>query len=139
MNMTKEDKELVIKYYIEMRRAKEHSYIMSCPMADVRRLYDIYKADQKQDNWTANLNCGSCLVTLFKKLYVAYYDKIVIDKEISEVLPQMGIEPKTQVINPKRVTKVVEKGVSNNGQKSPKNIVSKKVTGKNNNKKTNTK
>lgn len=119
--MNEEEKKLVIKYYAQMKRAKEHSYIMSSPMSEVRELYDIYKREIK-DDWSANLNCGTCLVRFFKKMYDVWYNKVQI---------QLGIEPKSEPIVKEKVTKTVKKVVADKEQKSSKRGRKKNISAKN--------
>lgn len=116
------EKKLVIKYYDQMKRAKEHSYIMSSPMSEVRELYDIYKRET-HDDWSANLNCGTCLVKFFKKMYDLWYDKVQI---------QLGIEPKSEHIEKEKVTRVNKKVVADKEQKSSKRGRKKNISAKNN-------
>lgn len=116
------EKKLVIKYYDQMKRAKEHSYIMSSPMSEVRELHDIYKREIK-DDWTANLNCGSCLVRFFQKMYDAWYDKVQV---------QLGIEPKTEPIVKEKVTRVNKKVVADKEQKSSRRGRKQNISAKNN-------
>lgn len=116
------EKKLVIKYYDQMKRAKEHSYIMSSPMSEVRELYDIYKREIK-DDWTANLNCGSCLVRFFQKMYDVWYDKVQV---------QLGIEPKSEPIVKEKVTRVNKKVVADKEQKSSRRGRKQNISAKNN-------
>ena len=113
---------MVIKYYDQMKRAKEHSYIMSSPMSEVRELYDIYKREIK-DDWTANLNCGSCLVRFFQKMYDVWFGKVQV---------QLGIEPKSEPIVKEKVTKVNKKVVADKEQKSSRRGRKQNVSAKNN-------
>lgn len=116
------EKKLVIKYYDQMKRAKEHSYIMSSPMSEVRELYDIYKREIK-DDWTANLNCGSCLVRFFQKMYDVWFGKVQV---------QLGIEPKTEPIVKEKVTRVNKKVVADKEQKSSRRGRKQNISAKNN-------
>lgn len=120
--MNESEKKLIIKYYAQMKRAKEHSYIMSSPMSEVRELYDIYKRET-HDDWSANLNCGTCLVRFFKKMYDVWYDKVQI---------QLGIEPKTEPIVKEKVTKTDKKVVADKEQKSSRRGRKKNISAKNN-------